>query len=164
MQVTSIVAEALGPVTITVEAMEVVLGMAGRIRGLETGIVKRVAVVRIILQAGPAASSVGWQRMREVVRERVTLDAAVAMSREAGEQEALHRTLLLLGMGIARDGDQETGCVPGLDAMSITLQLACSAFDAKLQERLNYLKTKQKTIIVRWQGLSTRNTQCQGSM
>lgn len=163
MQVTTIVAEALGLATITVEAMEVVLGMVGRIQGLETGIVKRAAVVHIILQAGLAASSVGWQRMREVVRERVTLDAVVAMSREAGEQGA-DRTLLMLVMGIALDGDRETGFVPGLDAMSITLQLACSAFDAKRQERINYLKTKQKFIIVHWQGLSTRNTQCQGSM
>lgn len=78
--------------------------------------------------------------MREVVRERETLDVAVAMSREAGEQGAaldLHRILRTQVMEIVLDGDRETGCVPGLDVTNITLRLACSAFDAKLQERLD---------------------------
>lgn len=50
MLLMSIMVEALGLVTITVEAMEAMLSMVGQIQGLETGIVKKAAAVHIILQ------------------------------------------------------------------------------------------------------------------
>lgn len=74
--------------------------------------------------------------MRGVARVRVILDGVVGTSQEVGGVKVVQMMLVMEVMVSARDGDQEIGCVPGLDATSITLLPARSALGAKLQENL----------------------------